>query len=193
MSVRKFARVASSVVVVVIGLLIRPAWARADEGDFLKGDHTFSLTVGYTGERTGADQTLASVTGEYSVFAFDRISLGGQLALYRGHDDGEAYGAGVNLVGRWHFLNVGRVSFYGDLLGGVLELDDQFPDGGTRFNFTYAGGPGADVRLKDNLHLTLGFRFQHVSNGFIEGRDRNPVLNSLGGYVGLLWQLGRSR
>jgi hypothetical protein len=69
----------------------------------------------------------------------------------------------------------------------VLLTTDDFPTGGTAFNFTYAGGPGASYKLREGMVLIGGLRFQHISNGFIDGRDRNPVMNSFGGYVGLSW------
>jgi hypothetical protein len=68
-----------------------------------------------------------------------------------------------------------------------MYTSDNFPNGGTPFNGTYAGGPGISWRLRDGLHLDTGIRFEHVSNGFYAGRNRNPVFNSFGGYLGLMW------
>jgi hypothetical protein len=174
----------ASVVVVLFG----GGAARADAPpEFARGAEFFSLRAAYQNERTGEDISLASVVAGAGYYALDNAAIELQFVGYRAHDKGDSAGAGANVLGRYHFLNFDRFSIYGDVLGGIFYLCDDFPTGGTAFNFTYGGGPGLSIRLRDGLHLDGGVRFQHVSNVFIAGRDRNPIFNSFGGYVGVMW------
>jgi hypothetical protein len=161
--------------------------AGAADSQFAKGTQTWTLSGGYTTERTGESTYLANATIARGFYFLDNAAFDVQVPIYFAHDDEIAGGFGLQALARYHFLNVQRFSLYADILGGILWTSDDFPTGGTEFNFTYAGGPGASYRMTEHAHLLAGFRFQHVSNGFIEGRDRNPILNSLGGYVGVMW------
>jgi hypothetical protein len=187
---------------IVLGLLVTifgvtPSARAADQATqpaepshpFEKGSATFSLTSGGTFERNDASIYLANVTGEYASYVADGIALGMQGVGYYGDHEEVASGVGLNIMARWNFLRFDRVSFYGDIVGGTLYLDANFPENGTHLNFTYQGGAGMTIQLNDSLHLVGGARFTHVSNFFIDGRDRNPVFNSYGGYVGLMWTL----
>lgn len=174
------------VVVVTIVVMSMTSVTRAD--GIAKGTQSWSLTGGYTQERTGEEESLSNLTISRGYYFLNNVSIEAQVPIYFAHTETEdAGGFGVQADARWHFLNIQRFSLYADILGGVLWTSEDFPTGGTEFNFTYAGGPGASFRLTDSTYLVAGYRFQHVSNGFIEGRDRNPIMNSLGGYVGVMW------
>jgi hypothetical protein len=157
--------------------------------DFAKGARTFSLHTNYQYERTGDDQYLAQVSAGWGNYLADNFAVEPQAVGYFGHDEEDSVGIGFNLVTRYHFINVGRFSLYGDILGGMFIMSNDFPTTGTCFNFTYGGGPGISYRLAEKLYLDAGARFQHVSNAMINGRDHNPVFNSYGGYIGLTWML----
>jgi hypothetical protein len=154
---------------------------------FPVGTEYFSLSGAFQNERTGEDRYLATASAGFGRYFYDNAAFEWQIVGYGTHDEDEALGMGGNALLRYHFLNIDRFSLYGDVLGGVFVLTDDFPTGGTALNFTYAGGPGASWRLRDRLYLSGGVRFQHVSNAFISGRDRNPIFNSFGGYVGFMW------
>jgi hypothetical protein len=154
---------------------------------FVEGARAFTLTGGYQFERTGEAETLTNVTFSYDHYVYNYVAVGVQGVAYYGYAEEPAIGGGFNIMGRWHFLNSGRWSMYGDIVGGIFQLDENFPEGGTHFNFTYQAGVGMTLGLTDDLYLMGGLKFVHVSNGFIEGRDRNPVFNSYGGYIGLMW------
>jgi opacity protein-like surface antigen len=161
--------------------------AKASPPIFRKGTQTWTLSGAYTQERTGDDQYLAAFTLGRGLYVIDNAALDVQMPIYYAHDEQSAAGIGLQAVARYHFLNINRFSLYGDILGGLLWTSDDFPAGGTELNFTYAAGPGASFQLNERVHIIFGYRFQHISNGFIKGRDRNPIMNSLGGYIGLLW------
>ena len=46
---------------------------------------------------------------------------------------------------------------------------------------------GTTYPLKDNLHLLTGVRYFHLSNARIEGNSRNPSINGVEGFLGLMW------
>ena len=154
---------------------------------FPRGMEYYRLQAGYQNERTGADQHLATVVFSRGGYFLDNAAAELQLVGVNGHDEEESFGVGINALAKYHFINLGRFSLYGDVLAGAFWVSQDFPTGGTELNFTYAGGPGLSYKIREGLFLDGGIRFQHVSNFFIEGRDRNPIFNSFGGYVGLMW------
>jgi hypothetical protein len=157
-----------------------------DDKPLSMGTQEWNIQTRYTGERTGQDKSLTSASVGYGKYFIDRAVLEGQLVGYYTHDDENGIGIGVNMVARYHLLVIGRFSLYGEIGAGVLESTEQIPTGGTRLNFTYFGGPGGSFEINDNNHLVGGFLFQHVSNFFIEGRDRNPIMNSIAAYIGVM-------
>lgn len=73
--------------------------------------------------------------------------------------------------------------------GGVGWMDAQgyrVPGGqGQDFNLTWFIHSGVSWRLGERLHLSLGARYQHLSNG---GMDAiNPGIDGLGPTLGLSW------
>ena len=157
------------------------------EAAFPKGTEYYRLQGAYQNQRQGENQYLASGTFAWGHYFLDNAGFEVQLNGYNAHDNEDGYGVGINVLAKYHFVNVGRFSLYGDVLGGCFWTSADFPTGGTEFNFTYAGGPGLSYKIRDGLYLDGGLRFQHVSNFFIEGRDRNPIFNSFGGYIGIMW------
>jgi opacity protein-like surface antigen len=82
------------------------------------------------------------------------------------------YYAGLALSGRYHFLSLGRLVPYIELLaaaGGtnlkVMEIDSTFA-------FWLAGGLGASYFVTDNVALYAGYRMIHVSNGHTKDPNR---------------------
>lgn len=165
--------------------------ARADDLTlFPAGTQTLSTELHYMTEYKGEPESLASVNLGLDWYLVDRAALGLELPVYLAHDeDGNTLGAGLDLVGRYHFLEAGKFTFFGDIGVGVMETADDWPAGGTRLNFTYMAGLGITYQLSQRISLIAGARYQHVSNANIEGRDRNPALNSFGGHIGLLFTL----
>jgi opacity protein-like surface antigen len=164
-----------------------PAEKEKTPAAFPIGTEYYRLQAAYQNQRQGENQYIATGTFAFGHYFLDNAGFEVQLNGYNAHDNEDGYGVGINVLAKYHFVNVGRFSLYGDVLGGCFWVSQDFPTGGTEFNFTYAGGPGLSYKIRDGLYLDGGIRFQHVSNFFIEGRDRNPIFNSFGGYVGLMW------
>jgi hypothetical protein len=48
---------------------------------------------------------------------------------------------------------------------------------------------GATYQLRDNLYLFGGARYFHLSNAALEGPERNPSINGIEGYFGVMLRL----
>jgi hypothetical protein len=168
-----------------------PATQRVDPPTYFdKGSFALSLTGGYypAYESPGENLNPYTVGGVY--YALDTLALGVELTGYaldakEGADDTGA--GGFNLYLRHHFFERGEFSLFGEVALGMLYADDRFPPGGTHFNFTEQFGVGMTYRLREDLFFIGGARYIHISNADIRGQDRNPSLNAVGGYVGLLF------
>lgn len=105
--------------------------------------------------------------------------------------NGERAGQSVNTEGigasfhlRWHYLSFPSWSSYIEYGAGFMLTTENFPPDGTWYNFLTSYGGGFDVHIRDNLHLLLGVRNVHLSNGKGMVRD-NPTFEGFGGYIQL--------
>ncbi len=72
--------------------------------------------------------------------------------------------------------------------GGLLFAFDNVPEGGTGFNFLPRLGVGFTKQLdEDGTRLIMGVRWQHLSNGRIEGDERNPSRDSVMVWAGVMF------
>lgn len=126
----------------------------------------------------------------YSHFLADHLEFNLELGGWYFNQDGDDTGGISPIMNfRWHFLHDEEYdwSIFGELGIGVLFAFDNVPSGGTGFNFVPRVGAGFTKQLNDSgLRLMAGVRWQHISNGRIEGDDRNPARDSLMGYVGVM-------
>lgn len=94
--------------------------------------------------------------------------------------------AGLDLTLRYHFLQYDRFTAFGDLSGGIAQANHIVPPGGTYFNFTAKLGVGATWRLADQFYLVGCVNYFHLSNAAIRGINRNPDLNAVQPYLGVM-------
>lgn len=94
---------------------------------------------------------------------------------------------GLDLQLRYHFFQHDPFTLFGDVIGGLSQSDHYVPPGGTYFNFTLQLGIGATYRIADHVHLVGGLHLFHLSNAAIEGVDRNPDLNAVQPYLGVMF------
>ncbi len=99
---------------------------------------------------------------------------------------GDAWGAGLDLLFRWHFLQGQNWTVYADAGAGFREFNRQFPTNGTHFDFTPQAGLGATVHLASYLDLMGGARYFHLSNAGYDGTEHNPGYNGMQVYMGVL-------
>jgi lipid A 3-O-deacylase PagL len=73
--------------------------------------------------------------------------------------------AGLAIVGRYHFLGLGRLVPWVEWVGAAGGTDLNVPEIRSHFAFMTDGGVGASFFLTDRTALYLGYRLQHISNG----------------------------
>ena len=88
-----------------------------------------------------------------------------------------AIGAGfAPLTLRFHGSVAERVQLWGDASAGGVAFDREYPvRDSNRLNFLLGAGAGVSITLSKSRALAVGYRLQHLSNGFTA--DRNPGVN----------------
>lgn len=126
----------------------------------LWGDGTFAL-----------DWTVDAIP--LALLALDR---GGQP----GQDNGPkevVYGAGIAPIGlRFDYDGLGWWRPYVASSVGFLMFEERVPATGTKFNFTWDFGVGAQFFVTDEQAITLGYDFHHISNAYTG--SSNPGFDS---------------
>jgi hypothetical protein len=144
--------------------------------------------VAYNGK--DSDENIF-VTYEY--FIANDVEVFGELGAWQYSQEGpDSTGFNISMVVRWHFIDTGKWTVFGDLGIGVLFATDPVPrrDGvtGTNFDFTPRAGGGFTRQLSDDgVRLEVGFRWAHVSNARISGNNDNPGRDSAMLYAGLIF------
>jgi opacity protein-like surface antigen len=90
---------------------------------------------------------------------------------------------GLSALARWIFVGRGRFRPYVEAGAGLLVGETALQQTDCNLNFVLQAGPGLLVSLSDRTALSVGYRFQHVSNG--SQCSFNPGLNSSALYVGV--------
>ena len=164
----------------------------ASPDPFAAGTWTAQITTQYINAHLVAahNQFIGGAAGGSYYFA-KRLAVVADFPVdYIGQNDGrDTVAGGFTLLGRWHFLEDGKLTLFLDAGAGCLMAGDRVPPGGTNFNFTPQAGIGATYELNDNTFLIGGCRVLHLSNAGIDGL-RNPSINeAIEGYVGLTFKL----
>jgi lipid A 3-O-deacylase len=71
---------------------------------------------------------------------------------------------GGYVLGSWKFTSLKEFAPYIFAGGGALFVDLGLPSMGSRLCFSYQAGTGLQYFLKNNLALTLEYRYHHISN-----------------------------
>jgi hypothetical protein len=98
-------------------------------------------------------------------------------------DAGAATVVGASGLARWVFSGSGRFRPYVEAGAGVLAGEMDFRQTDCGVNFVLQGGPGLLVFLSDATAMTVGYRFQHISNAGACGA--NVGINSSALYLGV--------
>ena len=146
--------------------------------DFDYGQLAFRYARNLWGNGTFAlDWTVDAIP--LALISLDR---GGQPA----HNDGPkdvVYGAGIAPIGlRFDYDGFGWWRPYFATNVGFLMFQDRIPTTGTKFNYTWDFGVGAQLFLTDDQAITLGYDYKHISNAY--SGETNPGFDSNILYVG---------
>ena len=163
-----------------------PNTARADELTLAQRTWTAQAYGAFAGAN---NEALLSANIGIGYHVIDNLSLNVEAAGYGViQDGGEDTGAAeLRLIMRHHLIARDRWTIFADVGEGVFEAADRVPPGGTRLNFIFRAGIGGTYQLNETTHLIGGVRYYHLSNAQIEGSDRNPSINGVEGYFGLMF------
>jgi opacity protein-like surface antigen len=168
---------------VLAAVVCSTAWAENELT--LQRNWTAQSYVALAGAR---DEWLPSLNVGVGYNPLPQLSLNVEVAAYGVFQDGENAGAGeARLMLRHHFFVKERWTAFADVGFGAFEASERVPEGGTRFNFVFRSGLGVSYELRDGMYLMGGARYWHLSNAKMEGDLRNPSINGVEGYVGLMW------
>ncbi|HUI46041.1 MAG TPA: acyloxyacyl hydrolase [Nitrospirota bacterium] len=97
------------------------------------------------------------------------------------------YGAGVSPLGlQMNFRRGCVLQPYLNGTAGILYFTDNVPVAdSSNFNFTFGFGAGVEIWYLENQSLILGYKYQHISNGYTA--PQNPGVDSNLFYVGYAW------
>ena len=114
---------------------------------------------------------------------YGAFEVGLQPLYQRYLEPHDAFFAGLGLTGRYHFLSLGRFVPYAEAAGFAGGTDLRIEEIDSDFTFLVWAGAGASFFVTERAALYAGYRWQHVSNGNIEVRNRG--LESHTGVVGV--------
>lgn len=120
----------------------------------------------------------------------DRWSIGAEALVLWVHQERVPSTplAGVALLTRRRFPQR-RFSYFVEGGGGLSYSARFVPQRGTRFNYIGEAAAGVIHPTSRHAHLTASFRFLHISNNGLAGRDRNPDIEAFGIRVGMMLPL----
>jgi hypothetical protein len=168
-------------------IALRASAADPNTVTFPKGTLTLQ-TYGTYAHGFGAKADIGSAAAGVGYFIRDDLSLSLEASGYRVSQPGkDAWMYGLSGVLRHHLLHFDRGTLFADVSFGPIESTHRVPQDGTYFNFATRTGLGITYQLKGNMHLLTGVRYFHISNAHIEGRQRNPSINGVEGFLGLMW------
>jgi hypothetical protein len=94
---------------------------------------------------------------------------------------------GLALVGRYHFLVLGRFVPFLEIAGAAGATSLRVPEIDSSFAFWTAGGVGAAVFVTDTTSVYAGYRMVHISNGNTSSPNRGFEVST--GVAGVSWFL----
>lgn len=94
---------------------------------------------------------------------------------------------GIMPMARFRLFQRGPSALFLETGAGVSWSDTVVPPRGTRFNYLIVVSAGMTHQLSRQVHAVASARLLHLSNASLQGRNRNPDIEALGGYFGLLF------
>jgi opacity protein-like surface antigen len=176
-----------AVVVLLTLLVASPALAFDPAQTFHQGAFVISPEAGY-GQQfnledkhvfTGVEFVNAGV--RFGWLPFNPVGPGplhgsfevGLEAVYQRYiNPVDAFFAGLGVTVRYHFLSLGRVVPYVEVAAAAGGTDLKVEEISSDFTFMLWGGAGLAYFITDRTAVYGGYRYQHVSNGNTEIRNR---------------------
>ncbi|MBI2206584.1 MAG: acyloxyacyl hydrolase [Candidatus Rokubacteria bacterium] len=180
------ARLGTLALLLVLGMAA-PVAAYDAKQTFKKGAVVISTEAGYGEQENIADHRLQSgfefwnAGVRFSMLPFEptpwgplsgSFEIGLEPFYQRYTEPTSAFFGGVGAVFRYHFLELGRVVPYVELFAAAGGTDLESNEIDSAFSFLLQTGPGVSVFVTDTAAVYAGYRFQHVSNGNTDIRNR---------------------
>jgi hypothetical protein len=190
-------RIGRAAALLAAAVALLPGGRARAESEFVAGAKTLGLGAALSISH-GTDYGLATVGGYYLLphvgyvvtdahgpdWVRGNFQMLAEPALVRLEgDDGSANFVGGSAIARWAFVGTGRYRPYLEGGVGVLLGESRLPQTDCSVNFLLQAGPGVLVFLSDTTVLTVGYRFQHISNG--GACQFNTGINSSAIYLGV--------
>jgi hypothetical protein len=177
------------------------SFARADDGadtfrldvvpakPFAQGTKTLEFEGSYTTPIRFSVEEFATASIGVGYYVFDNHSV---TLFAQGFHVNQAFGnsteaGAVFVLGRSILYTADKFSFYIDGGGGYSWANSAVPIGGTTYNFNARAGLGLGYRIADDTYLMGGARYFHLSNGHIHGSEKNPSIDGVEYYVGMMF------
>lgn len=118
--------------------------------------------------------SITQLNTTLSKYVLDRLSINGNmfLTITRGDRidnfmarEANTFGGGLSGGLRFEILNFSYHNLYIETLQGMIFTVEDFPPGGTPWNFMVRYGIGYNVQLADKRFISFGWRWMHISNG----------------------------
>jgi hypothetical protein len=197
---RKHCKIAATMgVVCAVAWACSPAWADttfpssapSSQTDFFpRGVWTFETYGQFAAQPGGTREDLYSGTVGLGYYFIPHNSLSLEfIGMHGAEPDQNVTVLGGGLMLRTHLIEEQHWSLLIDFGPDLYESNHRIPPTGTDFNFSFQTGVGGTVHLWDNTNLLTGVRYLHISNARLDGPLRNPSLNAIEGYMGLLIKL----
>jgi len=189
----------------VLILLVWVSLAQAQESEKDQAFTSYTIQKGsrfqttfvecFIGEDPKRDINIINLNFERGRYFLKPLSLSGgvHLMLTNGHRidrsdsdrklNADRLGMGLASSIRFDVVQKDRHNLFIAFRLGFLLCSDQFPPGGTFWNFTQRYVIGVSVRFLGNRNLLFGVNRLHISNG---GYKRNPSYNGNGAFVGVM-------
>lgn len=136
----------------------------------------------------GRRETYGSQTLGLGYVYADNFALNAEFTGLEATQDGpNVLAGGGDLLLRNHMIRGKGWSLFSDVGLGLMEANHRLPEGGTHFNFTTQAGLGLTFQLSERVDLLSGVRYFHLSNARMQGPARNPSINAIEEYVGLIY------
>jgi opacity protein-like surface antigen len=191
------------VVIVVAAVVVAaapgpPAMAFDADARFAQGTKIFGLQIGggavnnVEEQATVSDIAFVNVTPRISYLLFKPFGSGWLRSAVEPGLEGwfqhyvspaSANAGGLKLALRYHFIAFGRLVPYVEVTGGAGGTNLKVPEIRSRFTFVAEAGAGLSYFLTDEVALSAGYRFQHISNG--DTSTPNRGFNSDSGVIGV--------
>lgn len=123
----------------------------------------------------------------------DFLSAGAEFSVLMPSDDfNSTAGFAIRPFFRFYPVNNDKWKLYFESGAGLIYTSEEFPlptdrDGrrGLYLNGLTKYGLGAEISVSGNIYINFSVKHLHISNGNVQGEERNPSHDSNGFYLGL--------